>query len=224
MKQVILLILIFTGIFNIANNAQAKEDSLSNHSLHFFILEQAKLAYKYNLTNVNAIRFCLDVGGLFKKNTEKNIVIRNDQIDWSRKNRYEVITSRQFYSFTTNYIHKLFGKKRYNIYSGIGPMVKLEYYQDESRYDSYESDNSMESHRRIDRYYNWYFGGSVILGIEAKIYDYLALLAEYEATLTWGWKDRNENYTSTSNVVTKNENYFWEYKLNSIRIGIGVYL
>lgn len=103
-------------------------------------------------------------------------------------------------------------------------MVKLEYYQDESRYDSYESDNSMESHRRIDRYYNWYFGGSVILGIEAKIYDYLALLAEYEATLTWGWKDRNENYTSTSNVVTKNENYFWEYKLNSIRIGIGVYL
>ena len=204
--------------------SQSTIQDSSKHSIQLFLVDDVSIAYMYNLTNEFSFRVSTNLSGYFKdNNTEvREYNSNNGQISTTtiEKNK----TSEQEYALFTNLFYRISFQKL-SLYSGIGPLFGINVKTTEWSAERFsEIGYNIYKNSNTDKFY--FAGGSIALGIEVQIINNIMLLAEYEATATYHWNNFEAERINVDGVkipYEKEEN-FWEYKLNSIKLGFGIYL
>jgi hypothetical protein len=214
-----LIIVFSTNIF-----AQSTIQDSSNHSIQLFLVDDVSIAYMYNFSGVFSFRVSTNISGFFKdrKTEVREYNSNNGQLSQTiiQTNK----TSEQEFTLFTNFFYR-FPFPKLTLYAGIGPLFginvktsdwSIERYVD----DGYNIDRSSDT----DKYF--LAGGSIVLGIEVSIINNIMLLAEYEASAAYHWSNFEAERTNSDGVKIpyESEENFWEYKLNSIKLGFGIYL
>jgi hypothetical protein len=218
-KSLVIFILLSPNTF-----PQSNVQDSSKHSIQLFLVDDVSIAYMYNFSDVFSFRVSTNISGFFKdKKTEvKEYNSNNGQISHTtiEKNK----TSEQEFTLFTNFFYRIPFSKL-SLYAGIGPLFGINVKTSEWSAEHY-SDNGSNIYRSSNTDEFFLAGGSIVLGIEVHIINNIMLLAEYEATATYHWSNFEAERINVDGVKIpyEREENFWQFELNSIKIGFGIYL
>lgn len=117
-----------------------------------------------------------------------------------------------------------------SFYFGFGPAVRYSKSSNDGTYVEHPSASSSGFRNEYgDRAVDWGVGARAIVGLQAQLTTTVSLLAEYQISAFHLWRE-NRSKSSYSSPYSSGSNWSsidqkgWEFTLNSIRLGIAVFL
>jgi hypothetical protein len=221
-KPSFILILLFLTSVN-ANSQSNIQDS-SDHSIQLFLVDDVSVAYMYNFSEDFSFRVSTDISGFFK---DHNTEVREYENNSGEVSLLTILTnkaSEQNFTLFTNFFYR-FSLPKLVLYSGIGPFfgINLNFSEWTGEYIS-DDDYAIYGNSNTTKFF--LAGGSIVLGIEIQLINNIMILAEYEATAGYHWSNEEDERTTRDGEIIprEREENFWEYKLNSLKVGLGIYL
>jgi hypothetical protein len=176
----------FIFLMVVAPLSYSQTDS-SRNALQFNIVNKTSLAYRYKLSVNSELRASLDFsGGIFDR--RRNDVPVYDYGTDSLLFKFDEVNSSNSESIrlSVEYLYSFYRHKQVSLYCSAGPFISNT--RDENQYTSKYSQYSQEIDNSHYIRFAWALGAIFSAGVECCVYEYVSILGEYSAILSYGYE------------------------------------